>query len=126
MLKKVCIIASFPAFILAARFIPFDRLPIVCAFLLLTGYPCPSCGMTRSVMALARLDFHRAMEMNPLGIAFAGIIGLCWVTSIYQTATGRKTRLYEWAAKRINLLGVIALAILLIFGAARIAILASR
>ena len=123
MLKKLVVIASLPALFLAARFIPFDGLPSTCAFLHLTGYPCPTCGMTRSVMALAHLDLGRAMQMNSLGLAFVGSLGLWWTNSIYQMAVGRQTRLAKWVLQRMNLLAAAAFAVLLLFGALRIVFL---
>lgn len=120
MFKKLCIIASFPVFLIAARFIPFDRLPSTCVFFRFTGLPCPACGMTRSVMAITRLDFMLALQMNPLGIVFVGIFGLCWVISIYQIAAGRRTRLYDWAVRKSNLLALLGVVILILFGVFRI------
>lgn len=120
MLKKLCITASFPVFLLAARFVPFNRLPSTCVFINLTGYPCPSCGMTRSVMALVRLDFDRAVHMNPFGLVFVGIFGLWWVNSLYELAAGRRTRIHNWAARHINLLALIGIAVLFLFSALRI------
>lgn len=37
-----------------------------CGFKHLTGLPCPGCGATRSLAALAQLDVLRAFSMNPL------------------------------------------------------------
>jgi hypothetical protein len=47
------------------------RLP-GCPFKLLTGLPCPTCGVTRAVMAMTRLDLRAALELNPLAVAAAG------------------------------------------------------
>lgn len=46
-----------------------DRiLPVIppCLFRLWTGIPCPSCGATRTGMALSRLYFQEAFLQNPL------------------------------------------------------------
>lgn len=47
-----------------------------CPFKELTGYPCPSCGTTRSALALARFDVLGALLRYPLPtlgwIAFIG------------------------------------------------------
>ena len=50
-----------------------DALPHVtlCLFQRVTGKPCPGCGMTRSMLALARGDFVESLRMHPLGVAFA-------------------------------------------------------
>lgn len=38
----------------------------VCAFRAITGVPCPTCGGTRALLALARLDAFAALAWNPL------------------------------------------------------------
>jgi hypothetical protein len=56
-----------------------------CLFHALTGLPCPSCGATRAVVALADGDVGRALAFNPLVtlgvLAFlaAGMAALPWV-----------------------------------------------
>lgn len=35
-----------------------------CPMVVLTGYPCPGCGMTRAVIALLKGDFYRAYQMH--------------------------------------------------------------
>ena len=49
------------------------RLP-ACIFHEITGLPCPTCGATRSVMALSRFDLMSSLTLNPLVTLFA--IGL--------------------------------------------------
>jgi hypothetical protein len=44
-----------------------DRLPFsVCVFKAVTGIPCMTCGTTRALARLARLDLPGALAMNPL------------------------------------------------------------
>ncbi len=46
-----------------------------CMFRSITGVPCPSCGMTRSVTTLARGNIANALWWNPLGvIMFASMV----------------------------------------------------
>ena len=40
-----------------------------CPLRMLTGVPCPMCGMTTSVEATVHLDFRAALAANPAGIA---------------------------------------------------------
>lgn len=42
--------------------------PDICIFKNLTGFPCPSCGSTRSVVSLFHGDPMAAININPLGI----------------------------------------------------------
>ena len=124
MLKRVAIIVSLPVFLAAARWVPFDRLPSTCVFYQVAGYPCPSCGMTRSVMALAHLHLGHAMELNALGPLLVGFLGLWWTAAMYELITGSRTRFSEWAGRHIGLLAAIGFGILVFFGAGRIALLA--
>jgi len=39
-----------------------------CAFLHLTGIPCPSCGLTTSVAHAARLHFYESVITQPFGL----------------------------------------------------------
>ncbi len=38
-----------------------------CLFRAVTGFPCPSCGTTHSVLAIIKGNFSEAIRMNPLG-----------------------------------------------------------
>lgn len=55
-------------------FIDNSSVPVFCFFKNLTGYPCPSCGVTRSVAQLFRGNFLVALYMNPLGLLLFLII----------------------------------------------------
>jgi len=53
------------------EFIPLTRKVIfVCRFKELTGIPCPSCGMTRSLNCLWHFDLINAFAMNPFIFLF--------------------------------------------------------
>jgi hypothetical protein len=43
------------------------EIPTLCLFRLLTGWPCPGCGLTRSFAFTAHLQFLQAFRMHPLG-----------------------------------------------------------
>ena len=59
-------------------YIPFLRdiqIPKSCFILTVTGYPCPTCGMTRSFISIGHGEFSRALRYNFGGI-FAYILCL--------------------------------------------------
>lgn len=50
--------------------------PVRCQFRQLTGLPCPTCGSTRSLAALAEGDLAGSFRMNPLAsVAFLLALG---------------------------------------------------
>lgn len=59
---------------------PYVALP-PCLFRTLTGWPCPSCGGTRCVLALASLDLPAAAAGNPLVLLAA--VGLMAATLLH-------------------------------------------
>lgn len=61
---------------------PGIQLPL-CTFKILTGLPCPTCGLTRTVIALSRGDVSRALFMNPLA-AVGAVVALVYL--VYAAA----------------------------------------
>jgi hypothetical protein len=78
---------------------------IECAFKKWTGFPCPTCGGTRSIHALAHGRIGEAFTLNPL--VFAGILALgAWaLTSLAVEVIVRReidvelTRSEKWMAR---------------------------
>ena len=64
----------------------YDLLPHVpiCMFQNMTGRPCPGCGMTRSILLLARGDVIGSLRMHPLGVPLAAL----FVGALVGTAAG--------------------------------------
>jgi len=52
-----------------------------CGFLMRTGYPCPSCGLTTSAAAVVHGEFRKAFLAHPMGfvvvagLAAVGVLG---------------------------------------------------
>jgi len=46
----------------------------ICPFKRVTTLPCPSCGSTRSVIALISGDLQKALLINPLGFLIAVVL----------------------------------------------------
>jgi uncharacterized protein DUF2752 len=60
----------------------------LCGFYWLTGRPCPLCGLTRAVFALAKGHWSQAIHFNalsPLGFAmlFALIVNAPWLARLW-------------------------------------------
>lgn len=62
--------------LLTARLLPLPRdgtlagWPSMCPFRTLSGWPCPGCGLTRSLVLCAHGDWAQAFVFHPLGIVF--------------------------------------------------------
>ncbi len=57
---KICILFII-LYLLVAKFL----FKAVCPMVLITGLPCPGCGMTRAGMSMLRFDFKQAFYYNP-------------------------------------------------------------
>ena len=58
------------ATVLAAVFVASGFSWVICPVRAVFKIPCPTCGMTRSVTSLFRLDFALSFKQNPLTIPF--------------------------------------------------------
>ena len=62
--------------------------PNICPFHLLTGYPCPVCGITRSFVYFAHGKFSDSFAYHPLGpLLFVALL-------IYTLTTGFNLRIF--------------------------------
>lgn len=55
-------------FIIVGLVYLYHLLDITCPFLFLFKIPCPTCGMTRSLISLLQLDFRNYFHWNPFTI----------------------------------------------------------
>lgn len=65
--------------------------PGACLFKRLTGIPCPSCGSTRSVLALLHGDFSSGIYWNPFGIILISILLLAPLWILFDVVFRRQT-----------------------------------
>jgi hypothetical protein len=66
----------------AARYLPLTDMMPSCLFKAFTGFPCPTCGTTRSLVHLAKGDLQGSLFMNP-AFALSMILTLLWF--LYNT-----------------------------------------
>ncbi|QYJ67826.1 DUF2752 domain-containing protein [Flavobacterium litorale] len=65
-----------------------------CLFKNTTGVPCPSCGNTRSIIALTEGNISEALLINPLGIIVASIMLIFPLWLLYDVSL-KKDTLYK-------------------------------
>lgn len=59
-----------------------------CQFLVRTGLPCPSCGMTTSFTHFVRGQFWTSFYVQPAGLALAIVTTMLFWACLYIAATG--------------------------------------
>jgi len=60
-----------------------------CSFLARTGYPCPTCGLTTSMVAAGRGRLALAYRAHPFGVVAVLAVGLAGIGSAVELVTGR-------------------------------------
>jgi hypothetical protein len=70
-------------------------IPSICPFKLLTGFPCPGCGMTRACWCLLKLDFAGAFYFHPLSFLLASVVVLVLANEVGELWF-RKKMSYHW------------------------------
>ena len=85
----VCILPLIAiAFLYLAAFL-YDKLivsrGVPCILNLYTGYYCPGCGNTRSVMALLRGDIIASLRYNPAIIMLALVCTIFYIELLFKT-----------------------------------------
>lgn len=95
-------------------FVSLTDIGIPCPFRLATGLQCPGCGISRMLMALARLDFAAAFHANPV-ILLTGPILLFFLirSDVDYVRTGKSS------VNRYQFVWIAELVILLVFGVVR-------
>jgi hypothetical protein len=88
----------------------------VCLFHRVTGLPCPSCGSTRAILYITRLQFGQALYANPVGfiLAAAMLVFPFWI--LYDIAVSKSTfyRFYQTLETCIRKRWVTVILILLV------------
>jgi len=93
----------------------------VCPFHAALGLPCPGCGLTRSITALAALDVGASLRWHPFGpLVFLLALALVAVACI---GARRRSRVASWLVARERGARVVYLAVVyafIAFGVGRI------
>lgn len=72
------------------------RVPFLgCPIRHLTGIPCPTCGMTRSFMAIASGDWSQAIEQHLFGPIVFGVFLVAIGQSAIELLTGRHLAVFS-------------------------------
>jgi hypothetical protein len=91
---------------------PLGRVTIRCPFKMITGWPCPTCGMTRSAIQLKQFDVAGALATNPLvGLFALFAIVFCvyaWIAVLFRTRRVRIRTTRRWEPTLIRVLVVVA------------------
>ena len=81
--------------------------PSLCPFKLLTGLPCPGCGMTRSVVALLHGDPATSFYFHPLGLPMVAALVLMALVDAWAwwrgSRPGRRPVPSSWLPERLML-----------------------
>ena len=71
-----------------------------CGFRARTGYPCVTCGMTRSVLAFCRADLGAAFRMQPAAGFLCLMVLAVGGIALYVAVSGRMPqRVRQWGAE---------------------------
>ena len=81
-----------------------------CLFEAVTGLPCPTCGATRSALALSRLDLAEAVAINPLAALAALAFVLGGFVAGVAALAGRSVPIRAPAGGVLRLLALLAVA----------------
>ncbi|WP_442889276.1 DUF2752 domain-containing protein [Congregicoccus parvus] len=71
--------------------------PPACGWAAATGTPCPACGGTRALAALAEFDLVGALMLNPLFAALAALVALAFPLAVVD-AVANRGRATSWLA----------------------------
>lgn len=68
----------------------------VCLVKHVTSIPCPSCGSTRSVLAMLQGDWWGAILLNPMGYLIAAVLVIAPLWILFDILTKRSTLFHSY------------------------------
>ena len=95
---------------------------IPCIWRSLTGYPCPGCGLTRSLASLTEFQFVESLRFNPEGLVLTALVlaSLIFPSIALSISTKVKGHFANYSVKKSMWFGFSVLAIVLILNIIRI------
>lgn len=84
----------------------FGRLFNPCGFKQRTGYPCPSCGMTTSVLAFARGEVLTAFYVQPAAALVCSLLVLTAFLALPTAALGVYFRAFDRALAEMKIVHI--------------------
>ncbi|MEP0842006.1 MAG: DUF2752 domain-containing protein [Phycisphaerae bacterium] len=97
-----------------------------CGFAVMSGLPCPTCGMTTAFSLAVRGRWFAAMRAQPAGFALALATATTAVLALLATATGRRVTLNWYRINPTRLIWLATLAFLVAWGLKIVQVLSSR
>nr|WP_223204607.1 DUF2752 domain-containing protein [Gordonia jinghuaiqii] len=97
-----------------------DGGPQVCPFAMMTGLPCPGCGLTRSWVSFMHGDVGAAFRFNAFGPLLLVLTAVTVVAALVTLARRRRTPLTGWRDIVLSPLGAVLLGVWLAYGFLRI------
>lgn len=101
--QRACRIASVLLGVLAGLhlLLPTTRL---CFIYNLTGFPCPACGLTRSVDSFFHLELAQAWHLHPFVLAAVPIMALILACAVLPTSIAKRLSAgVVWLEKRTGI-----------------------
>lgn len=68
---------------------------VFCPMILMTGFPCPGCGLTRSILFFMQGQFVRSFAIHPLGCFVVLFLGYC---GLFRYILGKRIPAVKWLA----------------------------
>ena len=116
--KAAVIIGTIILFAVLYIFNPLEVGIASCSFRELTGYSCPTCGLTRSFQSLLHLQLVQSVVYHPMGIILFGGIMLTTIKFAFELSS-KKTVLINRNIPFIKILFMVLGGLWLLFWIAR-------
>ena len=84
-----------------------------CPFLAFTGFPCLTCGATRSTIAFLQGNLPAALSWNPLAfVALCGLVAFALYAVIVLIGGAPRLRIVDWSVTEKNIVRLAVICLL--------------